>query len=133
MSAADGSVSVYAKSILMAEAVPTRIPMPLSKSRDFIGRVDPELLKRLARKYVWWKTVDEALAAPERIIVQTMNMGDYADVQALAAQAGDDALKSVLVNAEAGQLDDRSWIYWHYRLGLADVDKVPPLPTRKTG
>jgi hypothetical protein len=104
--------------------------MPLSKSRDFIGRVDPELLKRLARKYVWWKTVDEALAAPERIIVQTMNMGDYADVQALAAQAGDDALKSVLVNAEAGQLDDRSWTYWHYRLGLADVDQVPPLPAR---
>jgi hypothetical protein len=104
--------------------VPTRIPMPLSESRDFTCRIDPELLKRLARKYVWWKTVDEALAAPERIIAQTMNMGDYADVQALAAQASDDALKRVLVNAEAGQFDDRSWVYWHYRLGLADVDQV---------
>jgi hypothetical protein len=26
--------------------------------------------------------------------------------------------------------DARSWHYWHYRLGLAEPDKVPPLPSR---
>jgi hypothetical protein len=107
--------------------------MPLSESQDLASRVDRELLKRLARKYIWWKTPDEALAEPARIMAQVMNMGDYADVQALATEAGDDASKSVLVHADAGQFDERSWTYWHYRLGLAGVDRIPPMPPRKTG
>jgi hypothetical protein len=107
--------------------------MPLSESQDLASRVDREFLKRLARKYIWRKTPDEALAEPARIMAQVMNMGDYADVQALATEAGDDALKSVLVHADAGHFDERSWTYWHYRLGLAGVDRIPPMPARKTG
>jgi hypothetical protein len=42
-------------------------------------------------------------------------------------------LKSVLVHADAGHFDERSWTYWHYRLGLAGVDRIPPMPARKTG
>ena len=83
--------------------------MPLSESQDLASRVDRELLQRLARKYIWWKTPDEALAEPARIMAQVMNMGDYADVQALATEAGDDVLKSVLAHADAGQFDERSW------------------------
>ena len=67
---------------------------------------------------------------PERVIAQVMNIGDYADVQALAAQIGDDALKQVLIHAEAGQFNERSWAYWHYRLDLASVGQVPPIPIR---
>ena len=67
---------------------------------------------------------------PERVIAQVMNIGDYADVQALAAQIGDDALKQVLTHAEAGQFNERSWAYWHYRLNLASVGQVPPMPIR---
>lgn len=88
-------------------------------------------LRRLAGKYVWWKTPDEALAMPERVIAQVMNIGDYADVQALAAELGDQALINVLSHAEAGQFNDRSWAYWHYRLGVADLGHVPALPTRR--
>lgn len=33
-----------------------------------------------------------------------MNIGDYADVQALAAQVGDDALRAAVLQVEAGQL-----------------------------
>ena len=36
-------------------------------------------------------------------MAQVMNLGDYADVQAFATEAGDDALKSVLAHADAGQ------------------------------
>jgi len=107
--------------------------MPLSETQDLASRVDRELLKRLARKYIWWKTPDEALAEPARIVAQVMNMGDYDDVQALATEACDAVLKGVLVHAEAGQFDERSWTYWHYRLSLAGVDQVPPMPARKTG
>lgn len=88
-------------------------------------------LEQLASKYVWWKSPEEALAMPERVIAQVMNIGDYTDVQALATEVGEDALRTVLKHAEAGQFNERSWAYWHYRLGLAEVDQVPALPARR--
>ncbi len=88
-------------------------------------------MKPFARKYVWWKTPDEAVAFPERVIAQVMDIGDHADVEALAAQVGDEVLREVLTRAEAGQLNERSWAYWHYRLGIAGVDEVPELPRRR--
>lgn len=98
-----------------------------------VDRLDGEFLKRLGRKYVWWKTPEEAVAMPRRVIAQVMNIGDYDDVLALAEQVGDDVLREVLQQAEIGQFNERSWAYWHYRLGLADVDQVPAMPTRRLG
>ena len=71
--------------------------------------VNREALKPLASKYIWWKTPDEAVAMPERVIAQVMNIGDYTDVQWLAAQVGDEVLREVLTHAPAGQFDARSW------------------------
>lgn len=96
-----------------------------------MGQIDRDVLKHFARKYIWWKTPDEAVTMPERVIAQVMNIGDYADVQALAIQIGDDALRDVLIHAEAGQFSERSWVYWHYRLGLASEGHIPAIPTRK--
>ena len=70
---------------------------------------------------------------PTRVIAQVMDIGDYTDVQSMVEQIGDDRLREVLQNAEIGQFNARSWHYWHYRLGLAGVDQVPPMPTRKLG
>jgi hypothetical protein len=92
--------------------------------------MNTDILKAMARKYVWWKSPDEALTMPDRVIAQVMNIGDWDDVQALASQVGDDALRHVLAHAQAGQFNARSWAYWHYRLGLCDVGEVPPLPVR---
>lgn len=94
-------------------------------------RISQEALKPYASKYIWWKTPDEAVAMPERVIAQVMNLGDYADVQKLAAQVGDEVLCEVLAHAEAGQFNARSWTYWHYRLGLSEVGQVPPMPVRR--
>lgn len=94
-------------------------------------QVDQALLKAFARKYIWWKTPGEAVLMPERVIAQVMNIGDYTDVQSLTVQVGDDVLREVLTHAEAGQFNERSWAYWHYRLDLASVDHVPTLPVRK--
>ncbi len=68
---------------------------------------------------------------PLRVMAQVMNIGDYDDVQLLANQLADDALSNVIAHAEAGQFNDRSWTYWHYRLGLAALEQVPPLPVRR--
>jgi hypothetical protein len=92
-----------------------------------------ELLVRLAARYIWWKTPEEAIEMPERVIAQVMNIGDYNDVQRLASLLGDDVLRQVLTRSEAGEFSGRSWVYWHYRLGLAEVERVPPMPRRKVG
>jgi hypothetical protein len=89
------------------------------------------ILKQLAEKYIWWKTPDETLAQPERLFAQVMNIGDYEDVLSLIGSVGENALREVLVNAEVGQFSERSWAYWHYRLGLALPEQIPPMPSRK--
>ena len=91
-------------------------------------------LRKLAARYIWWKTQDEAMRFPERVAAQVMNLGAWEDVVEMAAATGEEYLRSVLESAEAGQFDARSWHYWHYRLGLAEygVKPVPPMPTRKT-
>jgi hypothetical protein len=95
-------------------------------------QLDREALKRFV-KYIWWKTPDEAVEMPERLVAQVMNIGDYSDVQAVAIQVGDAYLRDVLTHAAIGQFNERSWAYWHYRLGLATVGNVPAMPVRKLG
>lgn len=60
-----------------------------------------------------------------------MNIGDFEDVQELTNQVGDDILRETIKKAEADQFSPKSWSYWHYRLRLAEVDKVPPLRVRR--
>ena len=93
--------------------------------------VSPGALTALAAKYIWWKTPAEAVELPDRVIAQAMNIGDYADVQKLAHRVGEGVLRDVIAQAEAGQFNERSWAYWHYRLGLAELGQVPPLPSRR--
>ncbi len=59
-----------------------------------------------------------------------MNIGDYTDVQMLADSVGDDYLRSIVIHAEAGQFNARSWAYWNYRLALAAPGNLPPMPSR---
>jgi len=89
------------------------------------------LLQELARKYVWWKSTEEAAVYPDRIVAQVMDIGDYNDVQRVSDELGEDFLRQVLRQAEIGQFTPRSWAYWHYRLGLAEPERVPPMPGRR--
>lgn len=92
--------------------------------------IDHASLKPFA-KYTLRKMPDEAVVAlPECLIAQVMNIGTYDDVCALVKLVGDDALRDVIAHAEIGWFNKRSWHYWHYRLGLAEVDQVPPMSTR---
>ena len=91
------------------------------------------VFRTMAARYVWWKTSEEALRYPQQTAAQVMNLGDWDDVQILARSVGDDFLRSVIRSAEAGQFNERSWAYWHYRLHLAKLGRVPPLPERKIG
>jgi hypothetical protein len=96
-----------------------------------MNELDRELLKRLSAKYIWWKTPEQAMRHPMRIVAQVMNIGDYNDVRELTAKVGEECLREVLIHAEIGQFNERSWAYWHYRLGLAQAGHVPPMPQRR--
>jgi len=90
-----------------------------------------DALRRLAAKYIWWKTPEEAVAQPERVIAQVMDIGDYGDVQDLVRRVGEARLRGVVELAEPGWFSERSWTYWHYRLNLAPLGGVPPTPSRR--
>lgn len=82
-------------------------------------------------KYLWWKTPEEAIARPERLYAQVMDIGDYEDALRLVRLVGEGTLRGVLKHAEPGQFNPRSWAYWHYRLGLIRAgDTVPEMPRR---
>ncbi len=91
-------------------------------------------LQRLAARYVWWKTPEEAMLYPDRVAAQVMTLGTFEDLTEMVEVTGEDYLRKVLQQAEAGQLNTRSWHYWHYRLGLAEYGRipVPSMPVRKT-
>jgi hypothetical protein len=95
-----------------------------------VGPIDQDVLKRLAAKYIWWKTPDEAARQPARVVAQVMELGDYDDAQLLAVRLGDDYMRETLAHAEAGWFTERSWTYWHYRLGLSRLGQVPEMPRR---
>ena len=90
-------------------------------------------LKRLAARYVWWKTPDDSMLYPARVAAQVMNLGTWDDAVEMVEALGEDCLRTALRRAEAGQLNERSWHYWHYRLGLAEFGRVPvpPMPKGK--
>jgi len=92
-----------------------------------------KVLHRLASRYIWWKSPEDALMYPDRLIAQVMDMGDFDDMEELARLAGDERLRTVLAHAQAGQFRPKSWHYWHHRLGLATSGGVPPMPARKLG
>ncbi len=100
-------------------------------------QLDQELIRQqvylrdLARRYNWWQTPDVALQFPTRLVAQVMNLGTFADISQLWRTFGDDCLRRVLENAEAGQLNPRSWHYWHYRLKNVKPGHVPPMPKRR--
>lgn len=88
-------------------------------------------LRQLARKYIWWKLPDGSLPSARRVIAQVMNIGDFADVTDLIKAVGEEAFRNVLLTSEPGELSERSWAYWHYRLRMIAPDEdPPPLPSR---
>jgi len=90
-------------------------------------------LKPYASKYIWWKTPDEAVEYPYRVVAQVMNIGDLQDVFDLLARVGEDELRKTIHVAEAGHFMERSWTFCHHRLGLVKDNQIPPLPARRFG
>jgi len=61
-----------------------------SHDPDIPGKVSvPSFaLHRLAAKYIWWKSPEEAMRQPWLVAARVMDIGDWDDVQLLAGQTG---------------------------------------------
>ena len=91
----------------------------------------PDAITALARTYIWWMTPEEALMLPRRVAAQVMDIGTMEDCATVQTFFGRREMGAVLRNAAPGWFRDRSWTYWHYRLGLTPWgDEPPPVPVR---
>ncbi len=85
-----------------------------------------ETLRAVARRVVWFKDPDAALAEPAHFLAHVMTYGTLEDVVAVQEAIGRDAFGEALDHAPPGVFDPRSWAYWH----LVFVRSAPPLPVR---
>jgi hypothetical protein len=85
-------------------------------------------LRATARKLLWWKTEEEALADTRRLVCQIMTFGTWEDVLLARAELHDEVFRDSLAQPPAGVFDARSWNYWHLVFG---IEPVPPLPVRR--
>jgi len=80
----------------------------IGASPDFRAWEGSEELARLAKRYIWWKTVDQTMENLEQIVAQVMNMGDWGDVCRLVDYVEDKGLCRVIRHAEIGMFNERS-------------------------
>ena len=85
-------------------------------------------LLRVAKRMVWFKPAEEALADPVLFLSHAMTYGTVDDLRVVRTHFTDEQLRQVLRAGLPGVFDARSWAYWH---AVLDVWPVSPLPTRR--
>jgi transcriptional regulator with XRE-family HTH domain len=116
----------------------TSPPGRTSHSRSSPGRStrprDPaaqELLRRMARRYIWWQTPEASIQDPHRVIAQIMDLGTLEDFQETAAVLGKRRMADVLTLASPGWFHPKSWAFWNIALGMTSSGRIPPIPARR--
>lgn len=95
---------------------------------DGLSADQVDLLKRFAQRYIWWQTPEESLRSPDRILLQVMELGDWADCVAMMTGLPNERLVEALRKGTAGTLSPKSWNFWHIRLYVGEPGNPPPLP-----
>lgn len=93
-----------------------------------------EVFEALSKKYIWYKTPDEALKSSRKSLahIMTLAINNDEDVALLCTIFGENILKEVLNNAEIGEFIlwneteyfSQPWVFWHKKLGL-EIGKLP--------
>jgi hypothetical protein len=90
-----------------------------------------ETIAGFGRKYLWWSPPGGLPHSDERIIAQTMNLGTYDDILLLEQTVGRARLAEIMLHAEPGWLNDRSWEFWRGRLSFATGEAIPNQAPRR--
>lgn len=86
----------------------------------------PELLAA-ARRIVWFKPAEEALAQPIELLAYAMKHATDEDMALLWTHVGERGIRDALDCAPPGIIDPRSWAYWNAKVGRYPA---PPAPVR---
>lgn len=89
----------------------------------------PEFL-RAAKRIIWFKPPEEALAAPIELMAYAMKASTDEDMALLFEHVGRDGLVEAIDRAPPGIIDPRSWAYWNARIGRYPA---PAMPRRNYG
>jgi hypothetical protein len=84
-----------------------------------------ELLSELEQKFFWWEPVGSEPRSAARIIAQAMGLAGFDDIIRLERELGPDRLVEIMLQAQPGWIDDRSWELWRGRLKLATGRDIP--------
>ena len=87
----------------------------------------PEML-RVARRVVWFKAPEIALARPIELMAYAMRYATEKDMALLLEHVGQRGLVEAIDNAPPGIIDARSWSYWNAMIGRYPT---PPMPQRR--
>jgi hypothetical protein len=91
-----------------------------------------ELASELENKFFWWDSVGSQPRSEARILAQAMNLAPFEVVRRLERIVGPYHLAEVMLGAEAGWINDRSWEFWRGRLMLATGRAIPEEPPRRS-
>lgn len=97
-----------------------------------VDRLAADLASELERKFFWWEPVSSQPRSDLRIFAQAMNFASFEDVLRLETALGKDYLIEVMLRAEPGWIDERSWDFWRGRLALATGRAIPETPPRRS-
>ena len=84
-----------------------------------------DTIAEFGRKYLWWEPVGDRPHSEDRIIAQTMNLAPYDDILLLEQTVGRPRLVEIMLHAEPGWINERSWEFWRGRLSLASDTEIP--------
>jgi hypothetical protein len=87
--------------------------------------VSKELLSELEQKFFWWEPVGSEPRSAARIIAQAMSLAGFDEIIQLERELGADRLAEIMLKAEPGWIDARSWEFWRGRLTLATGRDIP--------
>jgi hypothetical protein len=91
-----------------------------------------DLASELERKFFWWEPVGSQPRSDLRILAQAMSLASFEDVLRLETVLGPDHLTDVMLKAEPGWIDERSWDFWRGRLALATGRAIAETPPRRS-
>lgn len=93
--------------------------------------VSKDRLSDLERRFFWWEPVGVVPRSPERILAQAMSFADFEEILRLEQEVSPDLLVDVMLSAQPGWIDARSWEFWRGRLTRATGRAIPAeAPTR---
>jgi hypothetical protein len=82
-------------------------------------------LSELERKFFWWEPVGSQPRSDARILAQAMSMAGFEEIRQLEQTLGCDQLAEIMLQAEPGWIDERSWEFWRGRLMRATGCRIP--------